>query len=307
MVIKSNFFMLIGISGSGKSTYAKQLSQEQNAIIVSSDSIRKELWGDENIQGNPLEVFNLVHKRVIENLRLGNNIICDATSLSIKDRASLLNKLTNINCFKTVIVIATPIEVCIEQDNQRERKVGREVIERQIRKFEIPFSGEGFDEIKIVNPTEKYENLQELISKTVGYNQNSHWHKYTLNVHMGEVAYEIIKHSNKCHLRMAALLHDICKIQSQIIKPNGEYGFYNHANMGCYYLMCCNKCKEWVWTDYQEYLDFLFIVCYHMKMMETNKLETLEKYKKLFGEEKFNDLVLFSKCDRIGSGYEGDK
>ena len=45
---KPAFTMMVGLVGSGKSTYAKQLAEETNAIICSSDAIREELCGDEN-------------------------------------------------------------------------------------------------------------------------------------------------------------------------------------------------------------------------------------------------------------------
>lgn len=42
--------MMVGLPGSGKSTYAKELSNDLDAIICSSDIIRKELCVDINSQ-----------------------------------------------------------------------------------------------------------------------------------------------------------------------------------------------------------------------------------------------------------------
>lgn len=86
------FYMLCGLPASGKSHYALDLqrimSNETNekTVIVSSDNIRKELYGDENIQGNPEEVFNLVHERILQSLNNGVNVIYDATNLKRKYR-----------------------------------------------------------------------------------------------------------------------------------------------------------------------------------------------------------------------------
>lgn len=38
---KPKLFMLVGLSGSGKSTFAQKLAKEEKAIIVSSDAIRE--------------------------------------------------------------------------------------------------------------------------------------------------------------------------------------------------------------------------------------------------------------------------
>ena len=52
-------------------------------------------------------------------------------------------------------------------------------------------------------------------------------------------------------------------------------------------------------------MDVLFYVNFHMApfFMESDKSK--EKWKKIFGEEKFNNLFLFNKCDIIASGREG--
>ena len=50
-------YMMVGVPGSGKSFIAKGL----NCPIVSSDAIRKELYGSEDDQSHNGEVFNEVH------------------------------------------------------------------------------------------------------------------------------------------------------------------------------------------------------------------------------------------------------
>ena len=47
---------LVGIPGSGKSTVAQQLADLTQGLIISTDRIREQLYGDEIIQGNWLEI-----------------------------------------------------------------------------------------------------------------------------------------------------------------------------------------------------------------------------------------------------------
>lgn len=75
---KPIFIMMVGLVGSGKSTYAKQLSDDINAIICNSDAIREELFGNENIQNQNEEVFRVLHKRIKNNLKNGKNTIYDS-------------------------------------------------------------------------------------------------------------------------------------------------------------------------------------------------------------------------------------
>lgn len=144
--------LLVGIPGSGKTTYAKKyIEQAANTIHLSSDTIRKELYGDESIQGNPRDVFSLMQKRAIEALNNGRNVLYDATNITRKDRASIINicpKFAKIECH----IIWAPIETCIERDGNRDRTVGKEVIDRILKRFQAPYYDEGIDEIKVIIP-----------------------------------------------------------------------------------------------------------------------------------------------------------
>lgn len=98
------FTMLCGLPGSGKSTYAKKLSQETKSIVCSSDAIREELCGDENLQENNEDVFKILHKRIKENLKIGNNVVYDATNINSKRRRAFLSELKRIECVKNALL-----------------------------------------------------------------------------------------------------------------------------------------------------------------------------------------------------------
>ena len=144
---------LVGLPGSGKSTYANKL-KEKGYKVFSSDSIREELYGDENIQGDGNKVFNILHKRISENLKNDVNCIYDSTGISSKRRMSFLNSISHIKCVKTCILFATPYEICLERNSRRDRKVSEDVIKRMYMNFWCPQYFEGWDDIKII-----YENL----------------------------------------------------------------------------------------------------------------------------------------------------
>lgn len=57
---KPIMWVLVGLSGSGKSTIATQIANENpNTVIVSSDAIREELTGDYEDQQHNEEVFKI--------------------------------------------------------------------------------------------------------------------------------------------------------------------------------------------------------------------------------------------------------
>jgi predicted kinase len=79
--------MLAGIPGSGKSTYAEKMKNEyENIVVCSSDAIREELTGNVNNQDLNEEVFKVLHRRVKDNLKAGNNVIYDACNISSRRR-----------------------------------------------------------------------------------------------------------------------------------------------------------------------------------------------------------------------------
>ena len=65
-----SLLMLVGLPGSGKSTYIKN-HFNQNLHVHSSDDIREELSGNVNNQDINKEVFELLHKRVKDDLKNG--------------------------------------------------------------------------------------------------------------------------------------------------------------------------------------------------------------------------------------------
>lgn len=149
-LIRPKCIILCGIPGSGKSTYAQSF-EELGWVHLSSDLIRKELYGDESIQGNPNEVFSLMQKMAVDALNNGKSVIYDSTALTRKDRAGIIAacpKFAKIECK----VVWAPIKTCIERDAVRERTVGKEVIDKMLKRFQFPFYDEGIDEINVIWP-----------------------------------------------------------------------------------------------------------------------------------------------------------
>lgn len=154
------FIMLVGIAGSGKSTYAENYVDEvmyadkgNPAIVIhSSDRIRKELWGDESIQNRPDIVFYVMDYRTMRDLADGFDVIYDATNLSRIRREGILaqvKKIPNVKC--ECVVLSTEPDECVQRDLKRSRTVGSKVIQRQSQAFQMPVYDEGWDKITIVD------------------------------------------------------------------------------------------------------------------------------------------------------------
>ena len=148
------FVMLVGIPGSGKSTWAKERMKyrQKTFIYLSSDEIRNTIAKDtgETNRGklNAL-TFKTMNETTVMCLEKGISIIYDATNLNQKDRKHILKKVLplkkekelELNCF----VFNTPFEVCYERNKRRENPVPNEYLKRYRDKFVHPTQDEGFD------------------------------------------------------------------------------------------------------------------------------------------------------------------
>lgn len=210
---RPTLILLCGIPSSGKTTYAeKYVEEHSNTIHISSDKIRKELWGDEATQGDNNEVFSLMQSRTIEALNNGKSVVYDATNITRKDRSyiiALCPKFVKIECH----VVWAPISHCIYRDEfMRKRTVGKEVIDRMLKRFQAPYYDEGIDDIKIILPDEfdiKEYECHYFYGMKVPHDNPHH----TLDIygHCVAAALYASEHNFNSDVKIAALYHDIGK------------------------------------------------------------------------------------------------
>ena len=304
-----DFLMLVGLPGSGKSTYIKN-HFNQNLHVHSSDAIREELSGDVNNQDINKQVFDLLHKRIKDDLRNGISCVYDATNINWKRRKAFLDELKSIPCWKTCHVIATPYDVCLTQNSNRDRVVPEYVIERMYRNFDIPYFYEGWDGIEIVFNDNSYSSLygepSDFIASVDDYDQMSKWHSETLGQHCLTAADIVLRKNGYdvdaeliAPLYEAALLHDCGKPFTQTFKDSRGNSsdtahYYDHEHVGSYNSLFYDSYSN-------KKLLIAVLIRWHMQMHFMNKKDqqhTIDKYKKLFGEPLWSLLCVL---------YEGDK
>lgn len=128
--------VMCGISGSGKSTKAKELERKFRALIVSTDEIRARVFKDVNDQKHNKEVFQIAYETINILIENSINVIFDATNIkysSIKELKKNIKHWNDID--KILYIIDTPLDKAIEQNNKRDRVVPIDVINRQANTF----------------------------------------------------------------------------------------------------------------------------------------------------------------------------
>jgi protein phosphatase len=126
--------LLLGASGSGKSTFAAQhfLPTE----VISSDRCRGLVSDDENDQRATPLAFELLDKIVSLRLKNRKMAVVDATNLRPEDRKNLKSVARECDSLVSVILFDTPRDVCTARNAQRpDRDMDARVILRHVSLF----------------------------------------------------------------------------------------------------------------------------------------------------------------------------
>ena len=143
-------FMMVGIPGSGKSTWVKNNRQE-TWVVVSPDEILEAQYGYEWTPERAAEAWESSYQQFVKSLLVDKTMVWDATFTSPIMRAAILHIAKGAGYRVVAIFCDTPIELCIERNKRRNREpVPEATIRRMAEKLQPPTEAEGFDRIEHV-------------------------------------------------------------------------------------------------------------------------------------------------------------
>lgn len=275
------FYMMIGVSGSGKTYYAHSICRD--GVVLSSDEIRKELYGDESEQGNPAEVFRIMMERTKKNLAEGKNVIYDATNLVRKRRVATLQQLPK-DVMKIAVVVCTPIMDCYKQNDARERHVPHEVIEKQLKSFEMPVATEGFDHITVAMSGMEAEEFYTKICNGMSHDNPHHQRSVGEHIKAMTKAARVDCPDDELMIELCKY-HDIGKALTKTVDKAGVGHFYGHEHVSAYIALGITGNKQ-----------LAALIGEHMKLHNENfDIKKLEKY---FTKEEIDYLRRLNDYDR---------
>ena len=301
-------FMLIGLPGSGKSTFARNRVKfyddcnKTRLEIVSSDDIREELYGTRSCQKDPARVFEIAHERIINSLEQGWDVIFDATNITRKNRASLLKKIPAYT-EKFAQICWAPISTCIERDLKREFSVKTDVIWKMAYKFQMPFYDEGFDHICISYPEDfnykAYIEEDILNPSNINMSHDSPYHSFSIWEHCKKAEEYAINNKFSSFVVNAAKYHDIGKFFTKsFINSKGEVTdrahFYNHENVGAWLTLGVFNNST---VDNESIIFTAWLVSQHMSIYALRQSDR-NKYLDHLPHTWYHDLYNLFECDQ---------
>ncbi len=293
----STLKILVGLSGAGKSTIAKQLLVNENTTLMSSDDIRAELWGDAADQQSPDKVFQVMQKRTIDALLNGNDVVYDATNVNARRRVGFIKQLQykvpnlDVECH----IVVAPIDKCIEHQQLRDRVVPTYAIRRQAAGFQVPGYDEPYNKIYVYNNYYNPTYLSTIQAANVNVPQLSKWHQETVDKHTAMVEQYAREHGFSEKLQKLATLHDIGKHLTVAVDKEGEHHFYGHEGVGAYLYLCAEAPTGELDEATHE---MALMIQYHSLAYSENSKETMMAR---LGAEMYQDLMQFSEADTNGA------
>ena len=152
--------VLVGTSGSGKSTFARRHFLPTETI--SSDACRSLVSDSENDQSATQPAFEVLHFVASKRLERGRLTVIDATNVRPEDRKSLIELARRYHCLPVALVFDLPQALCQERNRSRaDRDFGEHVIRNQRMQLQRSLRGlqrEGFRRVQVFHSVEEIDS-----------------------------------------------------------------------------------------------------------------------------------------------------
>ena len=144
--------LAIGLPGSGKSSWFKR----HDITPLSSDLLRALLFDDPTEQRFQDLIFSNLRSMLKARLiaRRPMNYV-DATNLSPHERNGWVKLAKDYGYEVQAVFFDVPVEVCLDRNRRRERKVPEDAMRRMAGKLKQPTFEEGFSKITVVRVKQK--------------------------------------------------------------------------------------------------------------------------------------------------------
>ena len=212
---KTALVLLVGASGSGKSSFAKKHFAQYET--VSSDACRGIVSNDENNQAASNDAFELFYYIISMRLKKGLLTVADATNIQPDARKKLISIARSFHVLPVAIVFDMPQELCETRNQQRtDRNVPPHVIRRQLQDLKRSLRSikkEGFVKLYTFRSEEEANAVTSIIREKL-YNDKAELHG----------PFDIIGDVHGCYEELIELLQKLRYIIVETADDGTNYG-----------------------------------------------------------------------------------
>jgi protein phosphatase len=191
--------VLVGASGSGKSTFARE--HFKSTEVISSDFCRGLVSDDENDQAATGDAFAVLHFIAGRRLAQPRFTVVDATNVQREARKPLVELAKAHDLFPVAIVLDPPESVCLERNSSRaDRAFGAHVVRRQrtqLRRSIKHLKREGFRNVWVLDSLEEISAVE--VTRTPLWTDRRAEHG----------PFDVIGDIHGCHAELVALLSQL--------------------------------------------------------------------------------------------------
>ncbi|MEW1905421.1 polynucleotide kinase-phosphatase [Streptomyces sp. NPDC086147] len=160
--------VLVGATGSGKSTFARRHFKPTE--VLSSDFCRGLVADDENDQSASRDAFDVLHHIAGKRLAAGRLTVVDATNVQQDARRQLVQLARTHDVLPIAIVLDLPEQVCRERNAARPDRADMpaHVIQRHRRELRRSLRGlerEGFRKVHVLRSVEEVEAAEVVLER----------------------------------------------------------------------------------------------------------------------------------------------
>ena len=149
--------MFAGKMGAGKSTKAKQVAQERNAVLLSEDEWLSKLYPDQIVSFDDYIHYAsllrpLVRSHVVDILKTGTSVVMDFSANTVKQRKWFKELIAEANAPNELFYLDVSNEVCLRQiEKRRLEQPERAIYDTEsmfievTKYFQEPEQSEGFN------------------------------------------------------------------------------------------------------------------------------------------------------------------
>jgi protein phosphatase len=188
--------VLVGVTGSGKSTFAARHFRPTE--VLSSDAFRGLVGDDENDQSVTAAAFEALHAVAAQRLKLGRLTVVDATNVQPDARRPLLALAREHHVLPVAIVLDVTEQICIQRNAARpDRAFGAGVVRRQhsaLTRSAGRLEREGFRRVFMLRGVAEVDAAE--IVREPSWSDKSDQHG----------PFDVIGDVHGCHAELAALL-----------------------------------------------------------------------------------------------------